>query len=277
VTGTLDLRPHAAAGTTREAELLAAIDLNAFYEASSDAARIAIVQPFLERRHVRLGLQLEESLFDALENFPALGLLINMTMKEARPVKELGEILFPDAPAIADNAVTVLMALGSMARRDPTAPALLPCRIHTFFRGLPGLWVCTDHNCTEIPSHQRGGICGRMYGQPHERCDCGARVLELYTCRYCGTAYARAYSDDLENPSALWSEAGWRLHMEGGQTSPLLPLDLLLEEPALPELAEPADYDVETGRLNPHEHGSRMRRVYLRRDRISPPASEDHA
>ncbi|HTG62250.1 MAG TPA: hypothetical protein VMG63_22945, partial [Terriglobia bacterium] len=153
----------------------------------------------------------------------------------------------------------------------------LPCRIHTFFRGLPGLWVCTDHNCTEIPSHQRGGICGRMYGQPHERCDCGARVLELYTCRYCGTAYARAYSDDLENPSALWSEAGRRLHMEGGQTSPLLPLDLLLEEPALPELAEPADYDVETGRLNPHEHGSRMRRVYLRRDRISPPASEDHA
>ena len=275
VTGTLDLRPHAAAGTTREAELLAAIDLNAFYEASSDAARIAIVQPFLERRHVRLGLQLEESLFDALENFPALGLLINTTMKEARPVKELGEILFPDAPAIADNAVTVLMALGSMARRDPTAPALLPCRIHTFFRGLPGLWVCTDHNCTEIPSHQRGGICGRMYGQPHERCDCGARVLELYTCRYCGTAYARAYSDDLENPSALWSEAGRRLHMEGGQTSPLLPLDLLLEEPALPELAEPADYDVETGRLNPHEHGSRMRRVYLRRDRISPPASED--
>jgi len=67
VTGTLDLRPHAAAGTTREAELLAAIDLNAFYEASSDAARIAIVQPFLERRHVRLGLQLEESLFDALD------------------------------------------------------------------------------------------------------------------------------------------------------------------------------------------------------------------
>ena len=105
-------------------------------------------------------------------------------------------------------AVTVLMALGSMARRDPTGPGLLPCRIHTFFRGLPGLWVYTDPDCSEVPADQRGGICGRMYGQPHVRCDCGARVLELYTCRYCGTAYARAYSDDVENPSALWSEAG---------------------------------------------------------------------
>ena len=79
----------------------------------------------------------------------------------------------------------------------------------------------------------RDGICGKMYSQPRERCECGARVLELYTCRNCGTAYARAYTDDVDAPSALWSEPGSRLRMAGGETSPLLPLDLLLEEPAL--------------------------------------------
>ena len=60
-------------------------------------------------------------------------------------------------------------------------------------------------------------------------CDCGARVHELYTCRFCGTAYARAYTDDVDSPSALWSEPGRRLRMEEGETSPLLPLDMLLE------------------------------------------------
>lgn len=32
---------------------------------------------------------------------------------------------------------------------------------------------------------------GRMFAQPTDLCDCDSRVLELYTCRSCGTAYAR--------------------------------------------------------------------------------------
>ena len=115
-----------------------------------------------------------------------------------------------------------------------------------------------------------------MYSQPRERCDCGARVLELYTCRNCGTAYARAYTDDVDAPSALWSEPGQSLRMPGGETSPLLPLDLLLESPALEEVAEPADYDLETGRLNPQSLGPRTRTVYVRSDRVSDSTDEDN-
>ena len=114
-----------------------------------------------------------------------------------------------------------------------------------------------------------------MYSQPRERCECGARVHELYTCRFCGTAYARAYTDDVDSPSALWSEPGQRLRMDDGETSPLLPLDMLLEQPNPARPAEPADYDLETGRLNPNSHGPRMRTVHLRQDRATPPADED--
>jgi hypothetical protein len=171
--------------------------------------------------------------------------------------------------------VTVLMALGSIARPDPGQPGLLPCRIHNFFRGLPGLWVCMDPGCTELADEAKGGICGRMYSQPLDRCRCGARVLELYTCRNCGTAYARAYTDDLDAPTALWREPGQRLRMTGAETGPLLPLDLLLEEPALAELAEPADYDLETGRLNPPTLGMRTRRVYVRSARIVEAADDE--
>lgn len=275
IQGDFAWRPHAAQGTKRDAEVLADIDLAAFYSAESDGDRKALIQPFLDYRHVTDGFGVEPSLYHALSEFPPLGLLINTTMKQARPVAELGHELFPDAPAQADSAATVLMALGSMARIDPQGPGLLPCRIHNFFRGLPGLWVCLDASCSGLAEAERSGICGKMYSQPRERCECGARVHELYTCRFCGTAYGRAYTDDVDSPSALWSEPGQRLRMDGGETSPLLPLDMLLEQPNPTRAAEPADYDLETGRLNPNVHGPRMRTVYLRHDRTTPPVDDD--
>ena len=218
----------------------------------------------------------EAALYHALADFGPMGMLVNITMKQALPIAELGHHLFPTAGSErADTAVTVLMALGSVARIDPKTPGLLPCRIHNFFRGLAGLWVCLDPNCSEIADDEKDGICGKMFSQPRERCDCGARVLELYTCRNCGTAYARAYTDDVDAPSALWSEPGQSLRVAGGVTSPLLPLDLLLEDPAVEEVAEPADYDLETGRLNPQSLGPRTRTVYVRSDRLSDSTDED--
>lgn len=275
VTGTLDLRAPEAQGSVQDAKALADIDLARFYAAANDEARKKLVLPFLEYRGVKTGQGLERDLYQALADFPPMGLVVNMTMKEARQIGELGSAVFPAPAAQADIALTVLMALGSIARTDPKGPGLLPCRIHNFFRGLPGLWICMDPACTEIPVDRQSDICGKMYSQPRDRCDCGSRVLELYTCRYCGTAYARAYTYDVDKPNALWSKPGQPLRMAGTDTSPLLPLDLLLEEPRQGDVAEPADYDLETGRLNPTALGPRTRRVYLRHDRVTPPADDD--
>ena len=132
-----------------------------------------------------------------------------------------------------------------------------------------------DADCAALDDGERDGICGTMYSQPRDSCECGARVLELYTCRNCGTAYARAYTDDVDVPRALWPEPGESLRMAEGETGPLLALDLLLETPALNQFAEPADYDLETGRLNPPLLGPRTRRVHIRSDRVSDPTDED--
>lgn len=276
IRGSLDLRSHSATGSTHDAEILASIDLKAFYDAVEDVGRFAAIKPLLDYRHVSGSHTVEAALYHALSEFGPMGLLVNATMQQALPVAELGRDLFPTSPpATADAAVTALMALGSVARLDPKTPGLLPCRVHNFFRGLPGLWVCMDPNCNEIAEEDRDGICGKMYSQPLERCECGARVLELYTCRNCGTAYARAYTDDVDAPSALWSKPGQALRMAAGATTPLLPLDLLLEDPAIEDVAEPADYDLETGRLNPPNLGSRTRTVYVRSDRVCEAVDED--
>ena len=276
ISGSLDLRPHDGPGSLQDADVLAGIDLERYYDAPTDSARHSVIKPFSDYRQTRDDPDSERALYHALAHYPPMGRLINMTMKQAIPVAELGQHLFPDAsPQTADNAVNALMALGSAARLDPKTPGLLPCRIHNFFRGLPGLWVCMDPVCSNLGETESDGICGTLYSQPRESCHCGTRVLELYTCRNCGTAYARAYTDDVDCPSALWSEPGESLRMAEGETGPLAPLDLLLETPASDEAAEPADYDLETGRLNPPTLGARMRRVYLRSDRLSDSTDEE--
>jgi ATP-dependent helicase YprA (DUF1998 family) len=275
VVGDFDFRSHASVGTVRDAEVLAGLDLEKFY-ASEGEERADSVQALLDYRGIARSPDLEKALYQALVEFAPLGLLTNNTMTDARPIADLGKALFPEAdPPIANAAATNLMALGSIAREDAAGISLLPCRIHNFFRGLAGLWVCMDPNCSHVSESQRTNICGQMFSQPREQCECGARVLEFYTCRHCGTAYARAYTDRIDDPNALWSEPGRRLKMPGGDTSPLQALDILLEKPGNEELAEPVEYDLETGQLNPTVIGTRMRQLHIRSDRVEAPIDED--
>ena len=276
ITGSLDLKTEESCGTAADAELLASIELTQYYDAATDSDRIGAVQKLLEYRGVSQINSAEPALYEALSDFGPMKLLINLTMVQAQPIGDLGANIFPTVSVETSNsALTTLMALGSVARVEPNTPGLLPCRIHNFFRGLPGLWVCMDPDCTETSDELKDDICGKMYGQPRELCQCGARVLELYSCRNCGTAYARAYTDDVLSPSTLWAEPGQHLRMAGGDTDPLMAIDLLLEEPADEELAEIADYDLETGRINPEVPGQRMRSVFIRDGRVSDSVNED--
>lgn len=199
-----------------------------------------------------------------------MNLLVNETMQRAHPVDELGAHIFPMAEKeVADRAASTLVALGSAARRSTDDAGLLPCRVHAFFRGLAGLWACLDPGCSEVDreAHPEPGPVGRLYAQPQATCGCGARVFELYTCRHCGSAYARAYTDDVLNPSHLWHEPGGAFQSSVGSIPELQALDLLLEVPSGDQTkVEPADLDLITGRLNPlGELGDRTRSVFIPR------------
>ena len=275
VGGDLLLQSAANKGTLRDAEALAAIDLRAFYESDNDDARLSHVESFLEYRGISPPSTLQRSLYEALMSFAPMATLINRTMTAARPIEALGVELFEGLPStVADRAVTNLIALGSLAKRDPSEPGLLPCRIHSFYRGLAGLWVCMDSQCQGLPPGERGGPAGMLFGQPRDRCDCGACVLELYTCRNCGAAYGRAYTNDLDDPDYLWPEAGGAFRTLSGQFDELASLDLLLERPVVEEV-EPAEYDLVTGRLNPQRLGHRNRQVFLRARRSAVAETDD--
>lgn len=275
VEGDLLSRAGAAKGTPQDARALDAIDLNKFYESSTENDRLLQVSRFLEYRNIKRPWHLQQALYDALVSFAPMANLINLTMKEAQPVDMLPKGLFDGVPPdVAARAVTNLIAFGSVARRVPTEPGLLPCRVHSFYRGLPGLWVCMDPQCTSLPSAARGGPAGKLFSQPRDTCDCGARVLELYTCRNCGTAYGRAYTNDVDNPNFLWPEPGSAFRTLSGDYKELAPLDLLLETPIFREEVEPAEYDLVTGRLNPKNLGPRTRQVYIQAERVELPSTD---
>ncbi|MBA4226228.1 MAG: DEAD/DEAH box helicase [Hyphomonas sp.] len=275
VRGALDLKTYSATADVPDAECLASIDLQSFYDSATDVEKVAIAAPLLARRKIAEKASIELALFEALKDYEPLGLLINSTMQKALPIEGLGKLIFPDVQEdVSSKAITTLLAFGSIARPEPKSAGLLPCRIHNFFRGLPGLWVCMDPNCTVLDESEKSGICGTMFSQPHEKCGCGARVLEFYTCRNCGTAYARAYTDDVDQPVVLWKDPGDRLRAADGDAGSLLPIDLLLEPAKDEQVAEPAEYDLETGMLNAVS-SERVRTVYLRSARVTDAADDD--
>lgn len=267
VEGQHKLREPAAAGTPEDADALAAVPMREFYDGNGDVEQMAAVVGLLAYCGVTpREAPVAELLYEALEGFAAMSLLVNETMQTAKPVAELGATIFPGVEApLANQAVTTLVALGSVARPKPDEAGLLPCRVHAFFRGLPGLWACLDPNCTELDGEQLPGAgpIGKLYAQPQATCGCGARVFEYYTCRHCGSSYARAYSDDLVEPAFLWHEQGGAFQAAAGSIPELFALDLLLEEPSSNAEVAVADLDLVTGRLNPEKLGDRYRTLFI--------------
>ncbi|WP_200952981.1 MULTISPECIES: DEAD/DEAH box helicase [unclassified Rhizobacter] len=274
ITGDLAEAEHADCGSDEDAKVLANVDLDGFY--GPPTLRKLAVKKLLAYCNVAETGEVERDLYAALVGFPPLGQLVNLTMGNAMPLEELARVIFPDSSSeVADRAVTALLALGSVARPTPTAAGLLPCRIHNFFRGLPGLWVCLDADCSDLTDDERSGICGRLYSQPRERCGCGAQVLEYFTCRNCGSSYARGYTDSIETPRHLWSHPGSKLRLSTGDVEPLFPLDLLLEEPLREDVVEVKSLDLVTAALDPNVEGLRRRDVFVRRDRRSGASDDD--
>jgi ATP-dependent helicase YprA (DUF1998 family) len=104
------------------------------------------------------------------------------------------------------QATAGILAAGSYARASalPDTPPLISVRMHAFFRGVNGLWACMDPSCPHaqsLPAGITSRPVGKLYMDPRPWCACGARVLEVYTCRHCGLLYLGGIPDPLDS---LW-------------------------------------------------------------------------
>ena len=150
------------------------------------------------------------ALYGLLENNPDLRWARARTARNATPLADLSRECWRSidaAPSAKERATAGLLAAGSYARQEPEpdTPPILSMRIHSFFRGVPGLWACLNPSCPEIPEPHRGERpVGRIYTDPRPWCsdDCGSRVLELFSCRKCGLLFAGGTPD--RGYGSLW-------------------------------------------------------------------------
>lgn len=109
------------------------------------------------------------------------------------------------------RATAGILAAGSFARASalPDTPPLLSMRVHGFFRGVSGIWACMDPDCPvgpPLPPRVTSRPIGKLYMDPRPWCDCGARVLEMFSCRHCGLLYLGGIPDSVQGSLWPWSD-----------------------------------------------------------------------
>jgi ATP-dependent helicase YprA (DUF1998 family) len=241
---------------------------------SSDEPDVSLI----DGRQVVLRDGLQRTIYAALKDLPVVGRLVNLTggavskadeetesPRAPIAIDEIGELLFQDnIPAeTRSKATDVLLELSSYAKLRPDGSPLLAARVHSFFRGLPGLWGCSDnHACSILPADVGGGPTGMLYSQSTRECGCRARVFEIHTCRDCGVAYFQAFAINPSQPEFLWAEDVGDLEDVDGVVRPV---QILLEDPGVDadRYCTAAFLDTLTGRLG--SYSANAREVWLPR------------
>lgn len=133
-------------------------------------------------------------LYDHLAEYTPFGLMFQLCRGTAVSLQELAEAIFPSA-ALEDalHAVEVMLAIAPLARSS-SGSVLFPARMHMLFRGINGVYACTNPDC--IHSHTADGLTlGEIYFSDGRMVcrECGSAVYELYNDRRCGSIFFRGF------------------------------------------------------------------------------------
>lgn len=149
-------------------------------------------------------------LYDCLRRCAPMLRIMEQTRGHAVSFQELVKRAFPHGQlSAAEKATSVLLAIAPLAR-NADGKVLYPARLHMMFRGLQGIYACSNPACTQR-SHESSGLeLGRIYlRKPGTRCKCGGMIYELLNERSCGALFLRGFMDvsESQNPF-VWNEPG---------------------------------------------------------------------
>lgn len=107
---------------------------------------------------------------------------------------------------ISEDAIRGLIRYLIMIKDTETERALLPLRVHYFFKNFEGLWACSNPKCK---GENNEAHFGKLFANRRILCDdCGARVLELLTCETCGDTFLGGYKQPISENSQGWYLSG---------------------------------------------------------------------
>lgn len=152
-------------------------------------------------------------MYNHLVDYKPFCSLFQLCRGTAISLQELADSIFPNiAEETAMHAVDVMLALAPLARNQE-GNVLFPARMHMLFRGIKGVYACTNPECPH--SHSENGLTlGEIYlSDGRLTCTkCNSSVYELYTDRRCGSLFLRGYvlSEDVKEHKRtyLWRFPG---------------------------------------------------------------------
>ena len=214
-------------------------------EPSQPGDESQIMEIAAERLFADLGLQpvgsdVSERLYQGLRDHPRVLDLRQHTARRAQQFDAVANTIWRNLGDESQRrkATAGLLSAGAYARpggaADSDVPPLLPSRLHLMFRGLPGLWACIDPNCPEVADVGDQRPCGKLYAEPRIWCDCGARVLEVFSCHVCGLLFLGGIPDD---DRRLWP---YEKDLEGGLQDYDLYQVVAVEDPGVPRAGQRA-------------------------------------
>lgn len=152
----------------------------------------------------------QQWLYDELSNFAPMLRIMKKCRGHAVSYEELSKSVFPkDEKTMAQKATQVVLAIAPLAKNKENS-VLFPARLHMMFRGLPGIFACSNPHCTEEQHKEDGISIGKIYfGDIKDTCKCGGKVYELVNDRRCGALFLKGYIyQNGSNPNFVWNKIG---------------------------------------------------------------------
>jgi hypothetical protein len=197
-----------------------------------------------------------EWMFNNIISYAPFNKLIQSCRGTAVSLQELATSIFPETDQeTALYAVSILLAIAPLAQ-DRKGSVLFPARMHMLFKGIKGVYACTNENCSS--SHTDGTMSlGEVFLSdsqlicPH----CNSVVYELYNDRRCGALFFKGYilEDDIgsRNHAYFWRYPGQLLDQRMKEVHLYIPeVDYVLPKKKGINPIKPCYLDIKSGFIN---------------------------
>ncbi|CDM70056.1 DEAD/DEAH box helicase domain-containing protein [Clostridium bornimense] len=145
-------------------------------------------------------------LYDQLKSSLPMIRIMEKCRGNATQFDNLAYIAFPnDDKRSAKKATSAFLAIAPLAKDKEEV--LFPSRLHLMFRGLSGIYACSNPNCSE--KHPTNNLnIGKVYiNSSKSTCKCGGKIYELLNDRTCGALFFRGYLDTSEvGDKFVWNQ-----------------------------------------------------------------------
>lgn len=133
-------------------------------------------------------------MYSHLTSYRPFNELIRACRGTAISLHELAKRIFPEADSeTAMNATGVLLAIAPLAK-NRRGSVLFPVRMHMLFKGIKGIYACTNPNCPHGHSDGKLRLGEIFISDGQSTCpECGSVVYELHNDRRCGALFYKGY------------------------------------------------------------------------------------